>query len=368
MKKILFASTMVVAVAGIANAQDITAGGYVDFLAAYGEGYDLVRTDAGGDYPDDGGFNNLDFGVEARLTIDYSNETKAGLSYGAHFELDMNQSDVDTLASTGTPFLFYDRDMIYHEGTLVESIAMEKQDKFASDSISFNDGYVYLSSAFGTFKLGDTGSAGEASNQLNVPYLVGAIEADAYNGQELEQVLFANSFAGVDFEASVDDDANWAIGVGYGASVGMAEVELGLSAQDSMLAGSVGVSASGLAFGVNYAMEEAGATTEYVSAGASYTAGALTIGSGVETEIRHALGSGEEYETNYFVGASYELAQGLMVRVGVANLDSDSAENTSASIYDEGYSATYGGVSGRGFNLVEEQRAWVAGVSVKVSF
>lgn len=305
----------------------------------------------------------LDYGVDARLTIDYSNETKAGLSYGAHFELDFDQSDVDTLAGSGETFTFLDRDDV-----TVSMLAMEKQDHFASDGVSFNDGYVYLTSSFGTFKLGDTGSAGEASNQLNVPYLVGAIEADAYSGQEQEQVLFANSFAGIDFEASVDDGANWAVGVGYGAAVGSAEVELGLSAQDDMLAGSIGVSASGLNFGVNYAKEEVGATTEYVSAGASYTNGALTIGSGIETEIRHGIVTGEEIETNYFVGASYELARGLMIRVGVANLDSDSANNTSASIYDEVLMADYSGVSGKGYNLVDEKRDWIAGVSVKVAF
>ncbi len=329
MKKVLLATTAVVAFAGAAAAQDLTISGFVAFEAAYGENYDLgagIRS-----------VDDLDFGVDARLNFDYSNSTKSGLEYGAHLELDMYSSDE-------TP-----ADILWGQSL-----------------VGFNDGYVFINSALGNVKMGDTGTAGAASNQLNVPKLApGAIEESNYAALEKEQVHYSNSFLGVDFAASVDDDSNWALGLGYSADVGGVSVSLGLSAAEEALAGSIGASAGGLSFGVNYAHEEVMATTEYVAAGVGYSMGALSIGTGVETEIRHGAVSGQEIESNYFAGATYELADGLVLGVGVGNLDSDSGSNCSAT----GGAACAGGHTGKGADLGDgEGRSWTAGASVTVSF
>lgn len=226
------------------------------------------------------------------MNFDYSNSTKSGLEYGAHFELDLYQSDGQTYSTAlGIPIT---------EGVtgsnLLGIYGLGKEDRLIGDGVSFNDGYVFINSALGNVKLGDAGAAGAASNQLHVPYLVNALERDQYATAELELVKYENSFLGVDFAASVDDDSNWNLGIGYAAAVGAVDVALGLAAGEETLAGSIGASVGGLAFGVNYAMEEVGSTTEYVAAGVSYSAGPLSIGTGVETEIRHGdigpLGSG----------------------------------------------------------------------------
>jgi outer membrane protein OmpU len=341
MKKVLLATTAVVAFAGAAAAQDLTIGGFVAFDAVYGDNYDLGAGRS---------IDDLDFGVDARLNFDYSASTKSGLGYGAHFELDMYSSDV----------------------TKEPADALEGQ-----SDVSFNDGYVFINSALGNVAIGDAGKAGAASNQLNTPYLApGAIEDSNLGKSELELIKYSNSFLGVDFAASVDDDSNWALGIGYGADVGGVSVSLGLSAGEEALAGSIGASAGGLAFGVNYAHEEVGATTEYVAAGVSYSMGALSIGTGVETEVRHGDLTGEEYETNYFVGATYELADGLVLGVGAANLDSDNCSNWSAT-FTANATATCGNAAntsnnallGQGRALLDDEgRAWTAGASVKVSF
>ncbi len=333
MKKVLLATTAWVVLAGVSAAQDLTIGGFLEFEAALGDNYDL----GGGARS----FDSLDFGVDARLNFDYANSTKSGLDYGMHFELDMYQSDPG--------------------------------DVLALDSVDFNDGYVFVNSALGNFKMGDTGTAGEASNQLNTPFLVtGAIEGDTYAGLEAEQVFYSNAFAGIDFEASIDDDSNWALGLGYAADVGGVGVDLGLSAADEALAASVGASIGGLAFGLNYAYEDVGATTEYIATGLGYTMGALSIGTGVETEIRHAPVAGQEMETNYFAGATYELADGLVFGVGVANLDSDSCSNwtaTGGAAVPGVCGAAGNAMSGAGQNLAAgEGRTWTAGASVTVSF
>jgi len=331
MKKVLLATTAVVAFAGAAAAQDLTIGGFVEFEAAYGSDWDREAGDGVRSIDD------LDFAVDAGLNFDYSISTKSGLEYGMHFELDMYSSDAG--------------------GDILNG---------GQSDVLFNDGYVFINSALGNVKMGDTGTAGEASNQLNVPFLAtGAIEGDNLATVEFEQVFYSNSFIGVDFEASVDDDSNWALGIGYGADVGGVTVDLGLSAAEEALAGSISMTAGGLTAGVNYAMEEVEATTEYVAAGVSYSMGALKVGSGVETGIRHGAVSGQEMETNYFVGATYELADGLVLGVGVANLDSDNAKNCSADSGD----ACAGGFTGKGADLGDgEGRSWVAGASVKVSF
>lgn len=338
MKKVLLATTAVVALAGSSLAQDLTIGGFVEFEADYGDNYDLgngVRS-----------VDDLDFSVDAGLSFDYSNSTKSGLEYGAHFELDMFSSD----AHSGTGH-FDD----IHDG--------------GQSDVAFNDGYVFINSALGNVSMGDTGTAGEASNQLNVPFLApGAIEGDNLASLELEQVFYANSFVGVDFEASVDDDSNWALGIGYSADVGGVTVGLGLSAAEEALAGSINMTVGGLSAGVNYAMEEVEATTEYVAAGVSYTMGALSVGSGVETQIAHESVTGEEVVTNYLFGATYELADGLVFGVGVANLDSDSCSNWTATGGTSSCTANPT-LIGQGGNLGDnEGRTWTAGASVKVSF
>ncbi len=334
MKKVLLATTAVVAFAGVAAAQDLTIGGFLEFEAAYGTNYDLgagVRS-----------VDDLDFGVDGRLNFDYSNSTKSGLEYGMHFELDLYSSD-------------HSSPVDYLNGP--------------QSGVAFNDGYVFINSSLGNVSMGDTGTAGEAANQLHTPFLApGAIEGDNYAALEKEQVFYSNSFVGVDFEASVDDDSNWALGLGYSADVGGVNIALGLSAADEALAGSIGATVGGLAFGVNYAHEEVMATTEYVAAGVGYSMGALSVGTGVETEIRHGAVSGQEMETNYVVGATYELADGLVLGVGAANLDSDSCSNWTATGGANNTCASPT-LTGRGSHLgAAEGRTWTAGASVTVSY
>lgn len=333
MKKVLLATTAVVAFAGAAAAQDgVSVSGFMEFEAAYGENYDFAA--------DNGrSIDDLDFAVDGGLNFDYSVSTKAGIEYGMHFELDLMSTD-----TTGTAD--------YYDG--------------GQSTVEFNDGFVFINSALGRVAMGDTGEAGEASNQLNVPFLApGAIESDELASLELEQVHYSNSFLGVDFEASVDDDSNWALGIGYGADVGGVTVDLGLSAAEEALAGSISMTAGGLTAGVNYAMEEVEATTEYVAAGVSYSMGALNVGSGVETQIAHNASTiGQEMTTNYFVGATYELADGLVLGVGVANLDSDSCANWSGSGTGGTTTCTQDNTTynGQGRHWGDDEgRSWVAG-------
>ncbi len=351
MKKALLATTMVVALMGSATAQELTISGFVEFEAHMGHFYDQKAFK-------DRSVESLDFAVDGRLDFDYVTSTKSGLEYGMHLKLDLFSSDAHT--NEREFGLYYD----YKNG--------------GQSDVAFNDGYVFLNSALGNVKLGDTGAAGEASNQLNVPFLApGAMEISNLASSEAEQVFYSNSFLGVDFEASVDDDSNWGLGIGYSAAVGVATVDLGLSAGEEALAGSLGANIGGLSFGVNYAHEEVGATTEYVAAGASYNLGALTVGAGAETKIAHAVVTGQEYTSNFFAGGSYELADGVVLGVGIANLDSDSCSNWTAvggssvpgSCFAAPLSTFNNELIGQGQHLGDDEgRTWTAGASVLISF
>ena len=281
----------------------------------------------------------LDFAVDGRLDFDYSATARSGITYGAHFELDLFQSDDDALS------------MFSQDVRALIPVRPFNSDIATGDTISFNDGYVFIDSALGYLALGDTGVAGKAKNQLKVPILpMGAFEFDEFGWfAENEQVFYGNSFAGIGVEVSTDDDGRFALGVGYEGRVGGVDVELGLSAmRDEMnvgtagtrqinnLAGSLQVSAGGVTTGVNYASFDVDKwqTIEYVATGASYNMGALTLGLGVETYINHlAFIGGENYVTNLCAGATYELAEGLILGVGIGNLDADNTAGNRQANY-----------------------------------
>lgn len=114
------------------QAQELKVGGFLEFEARYGDNYDI-----------DGSVDELAYGVDGALNFDYKHSTKAGLEYGAHFELDFFQSD--------------------------DLLDGELRGMPSYDVALFNDGYVYVNTAFGKVSIGDVDVAGRASNQLNVP-------------------------------------------------------------------------------------------------------------------------------------------------------------------------------------------------------
>ncbi len=324
MTRLLLATCAGLACAQGVMAQELIMSGFLEFESHFGENYDSSQTTANQ-------VTQLDFAIDGRLNFDYANATESGLEYGAHFELDFYQSDDDNgrlpTANVRAAGPYFGSDIA------------------AGDLVEFNDGYVFIKSALGTLSLGDTGFAGKAKNQLHVPILpFGAFEIDQWNwNREIEQVFYSNSFLGLDFEASIDDDAAWSLGLGFDGSVGALDVALGLSAGRSnwlwpvnggavnYLSGSLELSSGGVSTGVNYSSMDMHQflTFEYVAAGADYTIGPLTVGAGVETAISHnSFGSlTETYATNYFAGASYELADGLIVALGVGNLDANVGAN-----------------------------------------
>jgi hypothetical protein len=293
-------------------AQDLDISGFLEFEGHYGANFDTK-----------GSVEALGFGVEGALNFDYQNSTKAGLTYGAHLELDFYQSD--------------------------DLLDGELRGLASYDVAQFNDGYVFVEGGFGRLALGDVDVAGRANNQLNVPLFAnGAYQiGELSTFTEQAKLLYTNRFGSIDVEASIDDDANYGLGLGYSAQMGPAAVVLGVSGaihdesplvtplnptgEYSEWAASVRTYIGRWRMGANYASVDFPRVyaLEYSSFGGAYDFGDLKLGAGVETFIVHQSGvGGEIYTTNLFAGATYALAPGLTLGLGIGNLDADNDFNT----------------------------------------
>lgn len=317
MNKVGVAACLIVAYCAHAFAQpidapDVQISGFLEFESHFGANFDAT-----------GPLEQLGFAADGQLNFDYKQTTHAGLEYGGHLELDLYQSD----------------DLL--DGELRGSPSY--------DVAQFNDGYVYVKGSFGQVSLGDVDVAGRANNQLNVPlfangaYQIGELSTYTEN----VKLLYSNRFGSVDFEASIDDDANYGIGLGYTGQFGPAAIVVGLSGDIhdssrlvtplnpkgsySEWAGSIRTYIGNWRFGANYASVDFPRiyALEYVSTGGAYNFGKLNVGAGVETFIVHRSGvGGQVYTTNLFTGATYALAPGLTLALGLGNLDADNDFNT----------------------------------------
>ena len=100
MKKVLFATTALVATAGVAAA-DVTFGGYGRFGAIYSSaaGPDGIAATFG----DDGtGDSSIDITSRFRLQIDATAESDAGVTFGARVRIEQENDEVGDAANSGT--------------------------------------------------------------------------------------------------------------------------------------------------------------------------------------------------------------------------------------------------------------------------
>ncbi len=325
-------SLTLMASAPLASAQFLTIGG---FLEAELYNFDRVDTDSS--------VANLDFVVDGRLDIDARWESKMGVTLGAHVELDLEQSDDDIDGDDGSYGRGFDPLGLLAGLPLTKSL-VEDEDALDQDLVAFNDAYLYLDTVFGLVALGDTGPAGFAENQLQVPMLAhGAMDIDAFHEQEGELAYYSNSAFGLDFDGAVDDDGHWSAGATYTLDLTGLDITLGTSFASQGFAFSLHGDYGRWQAGVSYADTSfdsdlsarfglaAGSIVatarDYLSLGLGYQLGPLTLGGGYELQnmkfasvapffSKQSIGS-------YHVGASYELASGLTLATGLAYLDPD---------------------------------------------
>jgi outer membrane protein OmpU len=208
MKKVLFATTALVASAGVASAQGITFDGAAE-----------MGFSGGGAGIEEGFHQTIDLG------INFSGETDNGLTFGADIDL---------------------------EDALDEAVA----GRDTADTVNTNPDFrVFISGAFGNLTMGDTDGAldfvGQETNTAGSPGSLGDAETEhpgyigAYlDGQGSGQILrYDNTFGDLTFAASVElpaannananGDTGYALGVGYTLAMAAGSVTFGLGYQEA---------------------------------------------------------------------------------------------------------------------------------------
>jgi outer membrane protein OmpU len=297
MKKVLFATTALVASAGVASAQGITFDGAAE-----------MGFSGGGAGIEEGFHQTIDLG------INFSGETDNGLTFGADIDL---------------------------EDALDEAVA----GRDTADTVNTNPDFrVFISGAFGNLTMGDTDGAldfvGQETNTAGSPGSLGDAETEhpgyigAYlDGQGSGQILrYDNTFGDLTFAASVElpaannananGDTGYALGVGYTLAMAAGSVTFGLGYQE--------------AAGVNN-----GSTID--------ASAALALDSGFEATLRLGQFEGDVANTDAFsygIGLGYAFGP-FAVHANYGHIDND------VGLDNEGYglAAAYDLGGGAGLHL-----------------
>ena len=333
MKKILLASTALVASAGFAAA-DVTVGGDGYFGVAFGQfdGDGIFNTTANPSTTDaDGNFvqaaeDRSDYAFVYDLDFDFtgSGETDSGLVFGA-------SADADEVATS-------------------------------QGALGF-DSTIFVSGAFGTLSMGDTDGGAEAIiGDLSGVGITGLgdfneniflLGAGAPPAGAL--ALYEYNFAGASFALGLSDDEGFSLGAGYagefanggwnvgiayesvqeGAEVTLFDIdalggtgtagEVSTTSDDDVehIIGTAGVNFAGFGLKAVYGQADAGSVdADQYGLSADYGFDAVSLSAyyrRVETD-----GLADDFETDFFgVGASYDLGGGLALGGGIASAQDD---------------------------------------------
>ncbi len=298
MKKLLIASTALVAVTGAAAAD-------VDLTGRAEMG--IFGSSTGGD---------VQFFTDIDVTFTMTGETDNGLTFGASVDLD--------------------------EGGAQAAVNNNADDGGAT---------IFISGGFGTITMGDTDGAmdwalTEAGNVGNPGSIaddetshagyLGSYLDGAYDGQILRWDYSVGDFG---VAVSIDDDngisgisPGYAIGFKYALDLSGTTVNLGLGYQDADLLGdTIGVSvdatfANGLSAGIVYSTfdgDVAGTDGDHLGIGVGYTTGALSMHFNYG---RFEADTGPNpTSAGYGISVAYDLGGGAVVHAGYSRDDVDGA-------------------------------------------
>ena len=311
MKKVLFATTALVASAGIASAQGVEVSGSAE-MGVFGGETGGVTTE-------------LQFHTDIDVTFTMSGETDNGLTFGASIDIDESIGDADS------------------QGAAMESQATRNDAAQGGETI-------FISGPFGTLTMGDTDGAFDwAISQTSVgggsindaetghPGYFGDAGLDGnYDGQIAR---YDYSFSGFSVGGSVEIDDTGAgdpifgIGAKYSGSLGGIDLSVGVGyqtggpgANDEAIGASAQATFSSITIaGVFASVEEAGVTTESIGVGASYTFDAFTVGANYGTQD---IGGATADGFGGFV--NYDLGGGAVVQAGFGTGNTAAGVDTTA--------------------------------------
>ena len=315
MKKILFASTALVATAGVAAAE-ITIGGSARFGLAYNEA------------------ETNETRIEQRMRVNITGiaETDAGVKLEARFRLEANEDDHEnSISGRGPGAAGF---AVSYGGLRVDvgnvSNVLDSGDQV--DYYGYGIGFTSFLEANSNFNGPATGfGAGSAdATTIKVRYTVGDFSASlSYKETREQAATFLKDAAGADTTvvdtAAVAADEEWQLGLGYTLANGMA---IGAVYSDTDSAGDYWVlGLNGTAGAVGYTvMVGDGDNQDDVSVSASIN---YEVSSATSIRALVADGGVNGADTAYGLGFRHGLGGGVTLAGGVG---SDSSGNTLADL------------------------------------
>lgn len=304
MKKVLLATTALLATAGVAAAQDDENG------AILFEGEAKMGLQYGAD-------EEFTASTVAELYVIGAGETDTGLTFGFQF---------DIVAGTNVS-----RDDVFATGDLDEDEDVDIEDLLQGDDLAvIDDEEVFVTGPFGTFAMGDVDSAIEATDvgladfglfNIGVDDVVedtSGLGADMLYTGTFNVVSFAVSY---DFGNTDDDDDDFAIGVGgeylgFNLSAGFG-LDDGLDeGQDEVYSIGAGYELFGVVVAAQYENSEVGDAYGITGGYAGFGPGL-----GVEVGYTHLSGDASEDAEALAVEVAYDLGGGASFIAGVGTLD-----------------------------------------------
>lgn len=305
MKKVLFATTALVASAGIASAQGIALSGMAEMGVVGGDAY-------GGE---------LQFWTDVDVTFTFSGETDNGLTFGGSVDLDENNAFAGTSQGGET---------------------------------------VFISGAFGTLTMGDTDGAldwaltevgiGGSIDDAHTTHLGfnGNNKMDGFNGIGGQIARYDYSFGDFAFAASVEiddsgaNDPTFGLGATYSTSFGGVDLGFGIGYQQADTAGTdshaIGASvdvmfAGGFQAVLNYTafdnvflpgsgnfVRPFREVDAHYGVGLGYTTGAITVA--VNYGVYEGAAANSDM-TGFGLAADYDLGGGAELQLGYGYSEDD---------------------------------------------
>ncbi|CTQ49389.1 porin [Jannaschia donghaensis] len=338
MKNVLFASTALVAFAGVASAE-ITLSGNAEMGLISGDG-GVASTD-----------NDVEFFTDIDVTFTMSGETDGGLTFGASIDLDEsdgsnNDQGIATLNSGPDGIFGTEDDFVTTPGSGGASGAFSGRSQGGET--------IFLSGAFGTLTAGDTdGALDWALTEVN--FNSGSINDDetehagfngnsgldgAYDGQIVRYDYSFGDF-GVALSAELDDnddtdnDAILGIGFKYQLDLGGTDIGFGLGYQAAEQEGddadiiAVSLNASfggGFTAGINYSDFDLGTddvSGDHIGVGVGYSTGAISANLNYG---QYDFDDGTDQD-GLGLSVGYDLGGGAVVQLGYGDSNFSDADD-----------------------------------------
>ena len=311
MRKILLASTALVAAAGISAASaEISLSGStkVQYISTSSNATDNAST----------GENGTSYGGDTNLGMSWSSTTDSGLSLSVSYDIDADEGSASITGDWGT-LTFNDANEAMGIGMGDADVVSNMRIHDASDSLTYTGGeaigggrLAYSNSISGIefgIGLGDSGTS-TASNETSY----GVAYSSSVNGADVS-IGYATASTGSDNTSSNSTDLN-ATSMTLGVTVGSIGVSMAQNTQKSDNATGVVDDLKSTNFGVTYAISDS-LTLQAASVAASGTSSGST---------------GYKYDESAY-GVAYTIASGVSLAVSYSDYSqSDDTAGTGTNV------------------------------------